>query len=416
MRQSTRLSRRRFLRRAAGAGAVVACPTVVRAAALGLGGRTPPSGRIVMGVVGTGRRGTGDMRTFLGFGEIQVVAVCDVVRDHRDKAKALVDAHYGSADCASTVDYREITRRDDVDVVLIGTPDHWHAIPSIDACRHGKDVFCEKPLSLTIAEGRAMADAARTYDRVFSSGSQRVLGDHGNLCRAVRGGAIGRPLEAWVDIGGPSRPCDLGGQPVPDGMDWDRWLGPAPWAPYHLHRCSRAYGLEGKGWRTWQDYSGGMMTDWGGHRFGAALFALGLDHTGPTEIYPPDGKDHRLLTYVFANGVRLYHAPGRGPGVQIRGTEATAPGDKVAVRGRVDMPTYKGTGGLGGDFVHSILHRERAFRDVERAHRTATVCHLGNIAYKLKRPLKWDPVRERFTGDDEANRMIDRPKREPYVL
>jgi hypothetical protein len=394
-------------------------PHVITSSALGGPGKAPASERIVMGAIGIGSMGTGDLRGFLGFAEVQMVAVCDVVKEHRERAKGLVDARNRNGDCKSTDDFREIVTRDDIDAVMIATPDHWHAIPSIWACRHRKDVYCQKPLSLTIREGRAMADAVRRYDRVFSCGSQRVRGDYGGLADYVDSGAIGQVREIYVGIGGPSRPCDLGGEgAVPPGMNWDLWLGPAPWAPYHPFRCSSAHELGGRGWRTWQDYSGGMMTDWGGHKFGGAMYAARLEDTGPAEIIPPDGKAVTLLTYVFANGVRIYRG---GRDLEFKGTLGDAPAPKGASRGREaaqrgSLRQYRGQGGIHGDFIECVKTRRRCFQDVEYAHRTATVCHLGNIAYQLKRPLKWDPVKEEFPGDAEANLLLDRPRREPWTL
>ncbi len=213
----------------------------------------------------------------------------------------------------------------------------------------------------------------------------------------------------------PSQPCNLKGEPVPDDIDWDMWLGPAPWAPYHPYRVSGSYNIDGTSWRSWVDYSGGGMTDWGAHRFGGGMFAAGVYDTGPEEIIPPDGKEHKLLTFKFANGLKMYHAPGHknaqgaGAPLDIIGT----PGEKLPPK---TMPRYKGNGGIYGDFIYSVRHREKPFRDIEFAHRTATVCHLGNIAYELKRPLKWDPVKEVFPGDEEANRYLDRAKREPWTL
>ena len=416
MTHRNKLSRREFLKSAAAAGAAVAFPAVIPASALGLGGAIAPSSRIVMGAVGVGGQGTGDLRGFLGFPEVQVVAVCDVVKGHRDSAKSIVDSRYGDAGCAAVGDFREVTRRRDIDAVLVATPDHWHALVSIDACRHGKDVYCEKPLSLTIREGRAMVEASRRYGRVFSDGSQRIRGDYGRLADYVASGAIGEIREIYVNVDGPSRPCDLGGQPVPPGMDWDLWLGPAPWAPYHPYRCSSAYGLDGKGWRTWYDYSGGMMTDWGGHNFGGAMYAAQLDTTGPVEVIPPENKRRGLLTYVFANGIRMYRGGGRSGALHFVGTLGEAPGPAQPPTRPNPLRQYKGAGGIQGDFLYGVKTRERPFRDVEFAHRVATVCHLGNIAYLLNRPLKWDPVKEEFPGDAEANRLLDRPKREPWRL
>ena len=412
-------SRRQFLQATtAGAAAAFTAPYILTSSALGASDRAPASERIVMGAVGVGGRGTGNMRNFAGRGDVQMVAACDVRKGQRDSAKNYVDSTYGTTDCKAYNDFREVIARDDIDAICIGTPDHWHAIITIQACRHGKDVYCEKPLTLTIAEGRAMVNATRRYGRVMSGGSQRVIGNYGRLAIEARSGTIGKITDCHVNIGGPSRPCHLGAEPIPDGFDWDMWLGPAPWAPHHPFRCGRAYGLGGKGFRSWYDYSGGMMTDWGGHNFGGALYGLNKMHTGPVEVIPPD-KDHKYLTYVYEDGLRLYHNGSTGGAISYKGTlgevdsrgnTGTGPRDSTPIEG------YKGSGGIYGDFIHCVKTRQRPFRDVERSHRTATICHLGNIAYLLKRPLKWDPAKEEFPGDTEANRMRDRPKREPWTL
>ncbi len=397
-------SRRRFLK---ATGLAIAAPYVITSAALGAEGRPPASERIVMGTIGTGGQGTGDMSGFLGFPEVQMVAVCDPVPDHRENARKRVDQHYSNQDCKAYNDFREVLARDDIDAVLIGTPDHWHAIITIAACKHGKDVYCEKPECLTVREGRAMVDAVRRYERVFSGGSQRVLGDYGDWPRLVRGGALGEIKECWVSCGGPSGECYLPPQPIPPGLDWDMWLGPAPWRPFHET-------LIHGGFRPYRDYSGGGMTDWGAHRFGAATFAIGVHKTGPVEIIPPDGQDVKLLTYRYANGLRMYH--GGTDNIIYQGTEGQLPGKHKPLLERVEMEAYRGRGGIFGDFLHCVRTRERPFRDIEIAHRATTVCHLGNIAYWLKRPLKWDPDKEELLGDPEASRWLDRPKREPWLL
>ena len=407
-------TRRAFLKAAAGA---VAAPYVLTSSALGAGRRPPASSRITMGGIGMGGRGSADLSAFMGFPEVQVLAVCDVQAGNLERIKAAVAKRYGGSGCAAYVDFRELLARPDIDAVVIGTPDHWHAIPAIEACRRGKDVYCEKPLSLTIREGRAMVRAARRFGRVFSGGSQRVLEDHLRQHIEVRSGALGRVTEVYVNVGGPSRPCDLPGEPVPADLDWDLWLGPAPWAPYHPYRCGRAYGLEGKGWRSWYDYSGGMMTDWGGHKFGAAMFSLNMQHEGPVEVLPPDGKDHQYLTYVFANGVRMYHVSGgTGGSIVFKGTAGQSSGKGALKAEKVEIPGYRGSGGIHGDFLYAVKTRGQPFRDVEISHRTATICHLGNIAYQVNRPLRWDPVREEFPGDAEANRLLDRPRRGPWRI
>jgi len=405
MSSTNRITRRGFVRTAA--AATLATPWFVPGKALGADDGTPANERIVMGAIGTGGRGSGDMNGLMGFHEVQMVAVCDPVPKHRERAKASVDGRYRNTDCKVYNDFREVVARDDIDAVMIGTPDHWHAIITIEACKHGKDIFCEKPECLTIREGRAMVKAVRRYNRVFAGGSQRVLGDYRDWPPRVRGGVLGRIKEVFVACGGPSGHCYLPEEPMPAGLDWNMWLGPAPWRPFHST-------LIRGGFRPYHDYSGGGMTDWGAHRFGAATFAVGVHKTGPVEVIPPDGKDVKLLTYRYANGMLMYH--GGTSNITYKGTEGELPGSDRQVSGPVDIEGYKGRGGLLGDFVYSVLNRQNAFRDIEIAHRATTICHLGNIAYALKRPLKWDPDKEVFVGDPEANRCLDRPKREPWSL
>ncbi len=402
---SKRLTRRKVLQ--AAASTALAAPLFVPSTVLGRDGATAANSRINMAAIGVGGRGTGDMNGLLGFNEVQMLAVCDPVPTHRTRAKERVDGRYKNKDCKEYNDFREIMVRDDIDAVMIGTPDHWHAIITIEACKHGKDVFCEKPECLTIGQGRAMADAVRRYGRVFSGGSQRVLGDYGKWPELVRGGALGEIKEAFVSCGGPSGVCNLPEEPLPAGLDWDMWLGPAPWRPFNQR-------LIKGGFRPYRDYSGGGMTDWGAHRFGAATFAIGVHKTGPSEIIPPNGEDVKLLTFRYANGLKIYH--GGSGNITYKGTKGELPGNPPALKEPPEMERYKGRGGLLGDFVESVKTRQEAFRDIEIAHRATTVCHLGNIAYWLGRPLKWDPVKEDFIGDPEASRWIDRPAREPWTL
>lgn len=404
-------SRRSFLKRAAVVGGVTAFPAVVPSTVFG---QNAPSNRIVMGFIGVGGQGRGDLGGFMRFNEVQVVTVCDVVDAHARMAKDKVDSQYGNKDCTTTRDFREVVSRDDIDAIFIGTPDHWHAIISIAAMKNGKDVYCEKPETLTIREGREMTRVARSYGRVFSGGSQRVWGDYNWFHRMIYGGRIGQVQEAWVNVGGPSGPCDYAFAPTPGGVDWDMWLGPAPWRPYQEE-------LTKGGFRPYRDYSGGGMTDWGCHTFGGALFGCNLHRTGPVEVIPPDGKDVKNLTFVFENGVKIYHGGGWGGILTFKGTEGEigVNGDKTGKKEsppNVYIPNYKGQGGIFGDFLHCVRTRQKPFRDIEIAHRTATVSHLGNIAYWLNRPLKWDPAAEAILGDPEATRWLDRTKREPWTL
>jgi predicted dehydrogenase len=408
------LSRRQWLKQTVGlAGAATLGPYMITSTALGGEGRPAASNRSTMGCVGVGGRGNEDLQGWLGFGQLQVVAVCDVSGTARDRTRSTVDNRYKGTGCLATADFREITRRPDIDTVMIATPDHWHAQVAVEALRNGKDVFCEKPESLTIREGRIMVETARRYGRVFSGGSQRVWDDYNRIHRQIRGGAIGEVQEVWVECGGPSDEMIRAAEPVPEGMDWDRWIGPAPFRPfnkdYHPGR-----------WRGCRDFSGGGMTDWGAHNFGGALFACNLHTTGPVEILPPDGKDNPLLTYVFANGIRMHHKGTWGNSqMSFSGTKGNLPardGRGPGSAAPVDIQAYRGVNGIQGDFVTCIRTRERPFRDIEIAHRTVTVCHLGNLAYWLKRPLKWDPVKEEIIGDPEASRWLERPRRAPWHL
>ncbi len=362
-----------------------------------------------MGCIGMGGQGKGDMGGFMGFKEVQVVAVCDVIRGHREEAKGMVDRRYGDQGCAAYNDFHEIVNRPDIDAILCATPDHWHAIVTMEAMRRGKDVYCEKPETLTVREGRAMVECARRYGRVFSGGSQRVWEDYNWFHRMVRGGAIGQLRDIWVNVGGPSTHCTLPAEPIPEGLDWDRWLGPAPWAPFNRARLN---------FRAWRDYSGGGMTDWGAHGFGGALFCAGLHRTGPAEIVPPDGKDYPQLTYVFANGVRIHHGGGKSGILTCKGDQGEIHEKQTGnvPTPSIQIPNYRGSGGIFGDFLHCVRTRQRPFRDIEVAHRTVTVCHLGNIAYWLNRRLKWDPIKEEILGDEEANRWLSRPMRAPWRL
>lgn len=400
------MTRRGFLRRSSALGLVF--PLLAEARVFGA------NDRITMGCIGMGGQGRGDMAGFMGFPDLRVLAVCDPVQTHREFARDMVNQRYGGKDCDAYNDFREVLAREDIDVVLIATPDHWHATISIAAMKAGKDVYCEKPETLTIREGREMVKIARRYSRVFSGGSQRVWGDYNWFHRMVYGGRIGEVQEAWVNVGGPSGPCNLPREPVPAGVDWNMWLGPAPYRPFHT-------ALINGGFRAYRDYSGGGMTDWGCHGFGGAMFCCNLHRTGPVEIHPPDGGDNPNMTFVFENGVKIHHGGGWGGLLTFRGTEGEI-GENGDRSGRKEkapdifIQNYRGSGGIFGDFLHCVRSRQRPFRDIELGHRTATLAHLGNIAYWMNRSLRWDPVNEEIIGDPEAARWLDRSKREPWNL
>jgi hypothetical protein len=300
-----------------------------------------------------------------------------------------------------------LTGRQDIDAVHVATPDHWHALVVIDACRNGKDVYCQKPEIRTLREGPLMVAAARRYGRVVSGGSQRVLEDYRGIVDQCWGGELGPIKSINVNVGPLSQPCYLPAEQVPDGMDWDLWLGPAPWAPYNKARCDGNFSTGGGSWRSYIDYSGGGMTDWGAHHFGGATFAVDVRDLQPQEVvYQEKGP---YLEYRYPNGIVVTHNRPNTGNLHVVGT----PGEKRAAK---PVPSYKGQGGIYGDFIHCVKTREKPFRDIEYAVNTMALPLLGLIAYELKRSLKWDAAKQEFAGDEEANRLRDRARREPWVL
>jgi len=427
-----RMTRREFLR---GASAAFAAPWVVASSALGLAGRSP-SERIAMGFIGTGAQGMGNLKTFLYRDDVQVLAVCDVDSSRREEARKVVEEHYarksqgtGRQQCASYSDFRELVARDDIDAVVISTPDHWHTIPALEAVRSGKDVYCEKPLTLTIAEGRVLADAVRRYGRVFQTGSQQRSSDKFRLaCELVRNGRIGalRLIKTGLVRG---RATGLhAAEPVPKGFDYEMWLGQAPWAPYCKERCHYNF-------RFILDYSGGQMTNWGAHHNDIAQWGNGTDLSGPVEVegrgeFPADGLYDAPIDfeveYTYANGVRLLCSTKNRSGVTFEGSEGWIYVDRgqlaanpPSVLGSVIKPNeirlYESRD-HHRNFLDCVRSRSETVAPAEIGHRSATVCHLGNIAMLLRRRLRWDPGRERFVNDPEADRMIARAMRAPWRL
>ncbi len=330
------------------------------------------------------------------------------------------------------MDFRELVVRDDIDAVLIGTPDHWHAIPAVEAMKHGKDVYCEKPLTLTIAEAKMLIDVARRRNRVFQVGSQQRSDREFRIaCEAVRNGRIGKIKQVFAAVGGPSRPCDLGEEEMEPGLDWDMWLGPAPMRPYHSVLSPRGIHSHFPDWRSFKEYSGGGMTDWGAHHFDIAQWGLGMDESGPVEIIPPDDpKRGQGVRYVYANGVELIHGGWTNPdgkgmgGVNFVGETGSVHVDRGQLQswpesvvkeplGASEKPLYKSPG-HHQDWFYCIRNRKRPICDVEIGARSVTVCHLGNLAYWNGRKLKWDPKRWRFVGDREADSWRERERRSPW--
>ncbi|MEX2380842.1 MAG: Gfo/Idh/MocA family oxidoreductase [Opitutales bacterium] len=433
MKKTTNVSRRRFLGSAIAAmGIAGVAPSLIPSSALGRDGRNAASDRITLGFIGIGTQGRGHLNTFLNNPEVQVLAVCDVDSERREHSHKMVEDRYARQNgagsysgCAAYNDFRELLARDDIDAVVIATPDHWHAIPSIMAARAGKDVFCEKPLTLTVREGQEMREAVRRYGRVFQTGSQqRSSGNFRTACELVRSGYIGELIRVNAAVGGTATDDYLPGETPPEGLDWNLWLGPAPWRPYNEILSPRGVHSHFPNWRHYKDYSGGAMTDWGAHHFDIAQWGMGMDGSGPVEILPPNGEDVTELTYRYANGVTLHK--GGGNGVLFQGTEGeievnrghlrTTPDSLMRQRLKPSDVHLYNSPGHHADWLQCIRTRRRPICDVEIGASTINVCHLGNIALWLDRPIKWDPEKEEIVGDPEAARWLDRSSREPWGL
>ncbi|MGL6225145.1 MAG: Gfo/Idh/MocA family protein [Thermoguttaceae bacterium] len=408
--KTTNITRRSFL--AVGAGAVAA-PLFLPGRILGKDGTTSPNSQIVSVSIGMGNRGSEILGSFMSE-PFRTIGICDCYEPHIERAKIRVNAQYRNQDCLTFKKYEDILERDDVDVIAVSTPDHWHTKITVDACKAGKDVFCEKPLTLTLAESQQIVEAARKNNRIVSSGSQRVMEDYGYMAPIIQSGAIGDVQEVFIGLGPAPKTCYLPEEPIPTGMDWDRWLGQAPWAPYNPERCSGNYG---GGWRQYEEYCNGFLADWGAHKYGGALYALGLDLEDPVEILPANTEKNpkEFLCALYKNGMRLYHG---GGDIKFVGTEGTFEhGQPLKPKKVVDVRRYSGgANNIYQDFAYCVKNRVRPFQDVAYGARTAAFCILMNICYKLNRPLRWNQSEYRFEGDEQANRMISRAQRSPYTI
>jgi predicted dehydrogenase len=429
------MNRRRFLKSAATAATgLVAFPHIVSSSALGKSGSVAPSNRLVHACIGVGSRGSGVMRGFLGRGDIQIVAVCDLDRDRLNKARQTVDEKYGNSDCTTYHDFREVIARGDVDTLSLALPDQWHSIPAILAARAGKDIYAEKPLARTVYEGRQMVKAIEGYRRVWQTGSQqRSDARFHKACELVRNGRIGKVsrVEVGLPTGRTGPAVEV--KPVPEGLDWDFWLGPAPWRPY------MEFGKRGIhwDWRWVRDFSGGQLTDWAGHHIDIAHWGLGLERTGPVEIegsgeFPSDGVYDVAITYKFhcryANGLEMTVANNRQipQGAKWHGEkgwiyvkrgklEADPPEILNETIGPDETQLYESRDHIG-NFVDCVKSREETVAPIEVGLRSISVGLLGEIAMLTRQKLQWDPQNERFLNNDEANRMLRRPMRSPWHL
>ncbi len=394
-----------------------------------------PSDLINLGFIGVGKQGRGLTRSFLNTGQTRIVAISEVYEGKALRTIDTIKETYkmnSSLGAYATIpvynDFRELLTRKDVDAVVIATPDHWHASMAVKAAAAGKDIYCEKPLSLKVKEGRAMVNATRKYDRVFQTGSmQRSWPEFRQAVELIRNGHIGEIKSIKVNVGPPPVAYNLQAEPVPAGLDWDKWLGPNEAVDFNSELAPPLTKDVFPNWRNFREFGGGMVTDWGAHMFDIVQWALGMDDSGPVEVIAPDGKDHPFLTYYYANGIKMTHETWEwSNGIHFIGTTGeikvqrkkieTTPSDLARkIITESEQHVYKSVDHYK-DFLNAMRTRTKPVCDVEIGHRTASVCNIGNIAYRLKRGLKWDPVKERFKNDAEANALLTRKMRKEWSI
>jgi len=438
MSPETPITRRGFFHRAGRlAAGAVAFPYVVPSSALGRAGTVAPSERIAMGSVAVGGRGGALLNGWLGLKDAQVVAVCDVQQHRREGAYNRVNQRYGDTGCAAYVDFRALCARDDIDAVTVASTDHWHVLLALEALRAGKDVYMEKPLGVSVEQGRALRQAVQRYGAVFQFGTQERSAWSTRLaCQIVRNGWIGKLKKVTVASRYSRVSENYPPQPVPPTLDYDLWLGPAPWAAY----CPQRVSNQG-GWFHISDYALGFIAGCGIHTVDMAMWGAGTDHTGPVEIegigeFPPDGLCDCAtgwdVTLRFANGLPMRFTDGkRNPlGVRFEGSEGwvfvkekhlggTVTAEPKSLLQKKPGPSDEvlpASGNHGQNFLDCIKTRKRTVAPVETAVKSDQICQLSDIAMRLGRKLKWDPAAEVFPGDDEANRMLRRAMREPWRL
>lgn len=443
-------TRRDFLKRSAAVatGAMI-LPQIIPSTAMGMGGKLPPSDRIVMGAIGVGSQGTGNMRTFLEYAkEVQFVAVCDVDSKHADNAKKLVDGTNKNTDCRTYGDYREFLEKEKLDAVSIALPDHWHGLIYSAAANKKLDIYGEKPLARTIYDGRAIVSAVKKNNIVWQTGSwQRSGVNFRKAVELVVNGRIGKIIR--VEVGLPDGGRGVGTPPVmevPAELNWEMWLGPAPKVPFR--------GISHWNWRWILDYSGGQLTDWAGHHIDIAQWGLGMERSGPVEIsgkgvYPREGLYNVPVEYDFnckyANGIemrvanmsRYYNRSGKGWDGREKngafGMGAVWYGDEGWLQvgrngmfaenpkvleiqiGANEIHLYNSLD-HHQNFLDCVISKKETIAPAEVGHRSISVALLGEIAMTTGLKLKWDPQAERFTNSEEANRLLLKPMRTPWAL
>lgn len=439
---SMRMNRRRFLGKAATAAATLAFPYIVPSKVFGRGGVVAPSEKIVMACIGVGDMGGGHLRSFLGQDDVQMVAICDVFGNRRDRAVETVNRRYANNDCTGYRDFRELLARDDIDAVCIATPDHWHALIGIEAARNGKDMYYEKPLAMSIAECKAIRQAVNQYGVVFQFGTQQRSESWFRFTvELVRNERIGKLHTIMVGSAKYGQVPNQPAQPVPPDLDYDMWLGPAQYAPYTRLRCTR-------NWTLISDYSLGCLGGaWGIHHVDIAQWAANADNTGPLDAagwgeFPAEGlydtAQHWEIEHNYANGIKMIHmdmdtAKTKMPQFSLhwmgilflgsdgwiytaRGFFASEPKDLLREKLGANDIRLAFSNNHRRNFLDCVRTRQQTVCPVDTAVRSDTVTHLDHIAMVLGRKLHWDPVKETFINDNEANRMLSRPMRSPWRL
>ncbi len=413
-------SRRKFLTDAAKATLAF---TIVPRFVLGGKGYLPPGDRINLGFIGTGKQGRGLLNSFAD--KAQIVAAADVDAKKLALFQSLTEKKYAAATDKTSykgfkgyANFAELLTRKDIDAVVIATPDHWHAVATVMSANAGKHVYCEKPLGHSVEEGRAMVNATKNNKVILQTGSmQRSWKNFRIACELVRNGYIGNIKEVLVCVGDPSKPYDLAEQTVPAELNWNAWVGPAPFKSFNAELSPPVEKDIFPNWRLYKEYGGGMVSDWGAHMFDIAQWGLGMDKTGPVKFLPPDGSAMKGLVMIYENGIQLKHEDfGRGYGVRFVGEKGkidisrdfldSDPANIVTAAIKPNEIHLYNSPDHYYDFLNAVKSGKQPICDAETGHRTSSVCCLGNIAYWLRSPLVWDPVKEQITNNAEANQLV----------
>jgi predicted dehydrogenase len=428
--QNRPFNRRKFLVQTFKATAAF---TIVPRFVLGGRGYTPPSDQLTVGFIGTGKQGRGLINGFAN--KTQVLAGSDVDSQKLALFKSIAEKKYAEQKKQSNysgftgyADFREMLERKDIDAIIVATPDHWHAVATIMAANAKKHVYCEKPLAHSVEEGRAMVNAIKKNNIVLQTGSmQRSSKNFRNACELVRNGYVGDIKEVLVSVGKAGIQCDLPAQPAPSYLNWDMWLGPALHHSYNAELSPPVEQDIFPNWRNYKEFGGGFLSDWGAHMFDIAQWALNKDKTGPVKFFPPDGKDFKVLTMIYDDGIIMKHEDfGREYGVRFIGTkgsldvsrsylDSNPAGIAQTIIRQNDIHLYD-SNDHQGDWLEAVKKNTAPICDVETGHRTSTVCCLANIAYWLNRPLEWDPEKEKFKKDEAADKLLKAILRNPWKL